>query len=42
MERQTYTKENSKPKNDPNKWYHPDAICIDEDYGKGGGVAGRV
>jgi len=21
------------------RWIHPDAICVDEDYGKGGGVA---
>lgn len=27
------------PKNDNGRWQHPDAIEIDEDYGKAGGVA---
>ena len=33
--------EHPMPKQRPEKsrWTHPDAKCIDEDYGKGGGVA---
>lgn len=39
-ERQVCTKESPMPEDHPTgRWYHPDAIEIDEDYGKGGGVA---
>ena len=27
------------PTGDPGRWQHPEAIEIEEDYGKGGGVA---
>lgn len=35
------TKEFPMPENRPpeSKWSHPDAVEVDEDYGKGGGVA---
>ena len=39
MERQICTKENPWNKEQQGRWQHPDAIEIDEDYGKGGGVA---
>ena len=39
MNRQTCTKENPYSTQKGGRWEHPDAIEIDEDYGKGGGVA---
>lgn len=33
------SKENPYVKDDPGRWNHPDAIEIEHDYGKGGGVA---
>lgn len=39
MERQICTAENPYAIEKGGKWQHPDAIEIDEDYGKGGGVA---
>jgi hypothetical protein len=39
MERQQCSKDNPYSKDKGGKWCHPDAEEIDEDYGKGGGVA---
>lgn len=39
MERNLCTKENPMPKGAPGYWQHDDVEEIDEDYGKGGGVA---
>lgn len=43
MSRKVCTKENpydrSNPEHQSARWEHPDAAEIDEDYGKGGGVA---
>ena len=33
------TKENPYKPGDPGRWQHPDAVYVDDDYGKGGGVA---
>lgn len=42
-DRKICTKESPYDPNNPdhqkNRWQHPDAVEIDEDYGKGGGVA---
>lgn len=38
-ERQICTKENPYTPDKGGRWQHPNAIEIDEDYGKGGGVA---
>lgn len=39
MERQKCTPRNIFTKEKGGKWVHPDAEEIEEDYGKGGGVA---
>jgi hypothetical protein len=39
MDRQTCTKENPFNEGMPGQWEHPDAEYLDDDYGKGGGVA---
>lgn len=39
MERQECTTENPYTPEKGGRWYHPSAKEIDEDYGKGGGVA---
>lgn len=39
MERQTCSLENPYTPEKGGRWDHPDAIEINEDYGKGGGVA---
>lgn len=39
MERQKCTAENLYAPEKGGKWYHPDAEEIEEDYGRGGGVA---
>lgn len=39
MERQICTYENPYTPEKGGIWGHPDAVEIDEDYGKGGGVA---
>lgn len=39
MERQICTADHPWSAKETGRWQHPDAIEIDEDYGKGGGVA---